>query len=512
LVDGKGGVLSVQRRTATDSYNVFQKDPSKAGQVVVSGPGAGNASSPSGWLSGAQKTTAITGNNVSAYLDADTNNRADRGGSAVADGNFLTSAALTQSPSTTGNMAVAVQNLFYLNNVLHDTLYGHGFNEAAGNFQTNNFGKGGAGSDAVNAEAQDGGGLDNANFATPVDGQKPRMQMYLWNGVGATHELAVSGGATYGAMGATFGPALTSTGVSGAVLLANDGVNTTSDACEVLPAGVKGKLVLADRGTCAFTLKVQNAQSAGATGVIVANNAAGMFAMGGDARLRIPAIMVEQSAGAALKLLAGPSATMRKKAIQPLLIDGDFDSDIVYHEYGHGLSWRMIGDMSGPLAGALGEGASDVLAFLINDDDVVGEYALSNPNGIRRYRYQGYPLTYGQVTGAGVHDDGEIYAGAMWRLRDLYRTTGGFGDNKALMDDFVDGMNYTAPSPAYEDMRNGMLDAINARLGGAGATRCAMVWQAFAQSGIGDGATGTVISATSVAITPSTAARSDCSH
>ena len=36
---------------------------------------------------------------------------------------------------------VAVTNLFYLNNVVHDKLYRHGFNEAAGNFQTNNFGK-----------------------------------------------------------------------------------------------------------------------------------------------------------------------------------------------------------------------------------------------------------------------------------------------------------------------------------------------------------------------------------
>ena len=63
------------------------------------------------------------------------------------------------------NRAVAVQNLFYLNNVIHDKLYRHGFDELAGNFQINNFGKGGAGNDAVQAEAQDGGGTDNANAA-----------------------------------------------------------------------------------------------------------------------------------------------------------------------------------------------------------------------------------------------------------------------------------------------------------------------------------------------------------
>ena len=37
------------------------------------------------------------------------------------------------------------------------------------------------GNDPLNAEAQDGGALNNANFATPPDGERPRMQMYLWN-------------------------------------------------------------------------------------------------------------------------------------------------------------------------------------------------------------------------------------------------------------------------------------------------------------------------------------------
>ena len=49
--------------------------------------------------------------------------------------------------------------------------------------------------------------------------------------------------------------------------------------------------------------------------------------------------------------------------------DGDLDSDIVWHEYGHGLTWRMIGKMSGPLAGAIGEGMGDVLAVIANEDD-----------------------------------------------------------------------------------------------------------------------------------------------
>ena len=70
VVDGHGAVVSVERRTANDSYNVFPIDPGKGPQTILAGPGTGNAQSPSGWLSGTQRTFAITGNNVRAYLDA----------------------------------------------------------------------------------------------------------------------------------------------------------------------------------------------------------------------------------------------------------------------------------------------------------------------------------------------------------------------------------------------------------------------------------------------------------
>ena len=45
-----------------------------------------------------------------------------------------------------------------------------------------NFGRGGLGNDAVQADAQDGVGTDNANFSTPSDGSPGRMQMYLFSG------------------------------------------------------------------------------------------------------------------------------------------------------------------------------------------------------------------------------------------------------------------------------------------------------------------------------------------
>src|SRR6185369_7449538 len=103
-------------------------------------------------------------------------------------------------------------------------------------------------------------------------------------GAGQTHEVRVNspGSASYAAAGAEFGPALDSTGVTGNVVLVNDGVAPTSDGCEPIAANLRGLIALVDRGTCTFIQKAQNAQRAGAKGLIVANNVTGgVFTMGG---------------------------------------------------------------------------------------------------------------------------------------------------------------------------------------------------------------------------------------
>jgi extracellular elastinolytic metalloproteinase len=141
--------------------------------------------------------------------------------------------------------------------------------------------------------------------------------------------------------------------------------------------------------------------------------------------------------------------------------------------------------MRDALAGAIGEGAADVNAFLINGDDRIGEYAFSEPLGIRRFPYISYPNTYSDVDGGEVHNDGEIYAAAMWRVLENYLADGLTAAD--LHRDFVDGMNFTPASPAFEDMRDGMLESV-----GSGSPRYCLIWRGFAESGIGVGATGTV--------------------
>ena len=289
-------------------------------------------------------------------------------------------------------------------------------------------------------------------------------------------------------MGAEFGPALNTTGVTGDVALVNDGVGTTSDACEALPGGsLSGKIALIDRGTCDFTVKVKNAQNAGAAAAIVANNQGdGILVMGGtDATITIGAVFVGQGDGQTLRSVTGVNATVKLADVQPLQVDGDLDSDIVYHEYGHGLTWRMIGRMNGPIGGAIGEGMSDVLAIIINDDDRVAEYSFSDPIGIRSAPYTNYPRTYGDVAGTGVHFDGEVYGAIGWRLWEIFQRDGLTKD--LLLDYLVDGMTFTPAEPKFENMRDGILAAVP-----AGTGHECKIWRAFAKYGVGVGAQATV--------------------
>lgn len=75
----------------------------------------------------------------------------------------------------------SITQLFYTVNAYHDLLYHLGFNEAAGNFQTNNRGKGGKGNDYLIAFAQTGGGYNDASFGAAPDGELCRLSMYMAN-------------------------------------------------------------------------------------------------------------------------------------------------------------------------------------------------------------------------------------------------------------------------------------------------------------------------------------------
>jgi Zn-dependent metalloprotease len=120
----------------------------------------------------------------------------------------------------------------------------------------------------------------------------------------------------YAAGAASFGPPLSNPGITGDVVLADDGTGTTTDACEALVNGgdIAGHIALVDRGSCNFTVKVKNAQNAGATSVIVADNQPGPAAgMGGsDDTITIPSLRVTLDTGNLIKseLAGGVNATL----------------------------------------------------------------------------------------------------------------------------------------------------------------------------------------------------------
>lgn len=173
----------------SNTYRVFDyplESPNHGSNSIVTSPytkfvpAATGPRTTNGWHNdGTTSYTYTRGNNVWAQEDANDNNGTGLSPSSV-DLNFdynythgLNTAAANQN--------AAITNLFYWNNLIHDVLWKYGFNEPEGNFQKDNLGRGGAGNDFVYADAQDGGGTNNANFLTPADGGNGRMQMYLWN-------------------------------------------------------------------------------------------------------------------------------------------------------------------------------------------------------------------------------------------------------------------------------------------------------------------------------------------
>lgn len=356
---------------------------------------------------------------------------------------------LNNEPET--YMHAAIVNLFYWNNLMHDVFYYMGFDEVSGNFQeSNTFSsgtKGGTsalGNDAVLAQAQDGGGTNNANFLTLPDGTNGQMQMYLWTSAFPDSIVQISSsttgtpkpGSKYISVQGSFNtlPVENSNLYSNPVLNkqiaivqknAMSVVGTSSEGCTTgqqsiaLPANnVNGKIALIDRGSCSFVEKVLGAQLGGAAGAIIINNADGPpQAMGGsDApgnAVTIPAVMISKADGAILKaqLSAGATLTgsLKRNTPPPAKRDGDIDNGVISHEYGHGISNRLTGGPMAlsPLGGGEqgGEGWSDFVAlYMTLRKNDLSAATTAHPNGTLPKRSIGNYVTYQKYDGKGIRE------------------------------------------------------------------------------------------------------------
>ena len=518
---------------ATDGarYRVFPipfESPSDGDRSLVENA-ADPSASPFGWhdtngLAGAE-FTRTRGNNVHAYADRDNNNTPDLLSDPDGGAGLLFDFPLDLDSRPFDSQPAIVTNLFYWNNVVHDVAYNYGFDEVSGNFQVNNYGHGGLGNDDVRAEAQDGSGRNNANFGTPVDGFRPRMQMFEWRS-SAPNPITVNtgplAGQTFFGPMAGFGESLVTTGpITGDVVVLNDGIAapSLSDGCEpfVLPAGT---IPLIDRGTCTFVTKVKNAQNAGAKTAIVANNIAGPpFGMGGaDPSITIPSVMISLADGNTFKANPGNNATISDGTGGAPDRDSDLDAGVIAHEYGHGISNRLTG---GPAtvsclqnAEQMGEGWSDWFGITLTPSPAdtattprgVGTYVSFQPAdgvGIRPTAYTTdmtvNPSTYASVADvvniSQPHGIGYVWNTMLWEV--YWNLVHKYGYNANVYDEWfsggnnlalqlvMDGMKFQPCRPGFVDGRDAILVADQALTGGA--NQCE-IWRGFAKRGLGTGA------------------------
>ena len=535
------------------SYRVlpFPIESPKYGSVSeVTSPwllaGAGNNATTHGWhFDGTTNYNITRGNNVFAYLDAAGNNTSnattnwpDTSTTAIPVLTFTQAPNFNQQPTTPNNKKFALNNVFYWSNIIHDVLYQYGFNEVSGNFQADNIGRGGNGNDYLQAEAQDGSGTNNANFSTPVDGSRPRMQMFIWDGNPANTNVTVNApltiAGTYAAIESGYSTAnkLANLGpVTGDVVYFNDAAGGTHEACNGAPSNsLTGKIALINRGNCTFVIKAAAAQAAGAIGIIMINNVPGdPIIMGGtDNTLTVPAVMVTDVTGALLVAQLANGVVNATLNGTPNL-DGDADNGIVTHEFGHGVSNRLTG---GPAVSTClqngeqgGEGWSDYLSLMLttnwataqvsdgaNVPRPMGLYVLADRNlfaastpgtGIRNYKYctdiAVNPLTYASMgvapIGTEVHNTGEVWAMALWEMtwaiiqqeginQNLFNAAG-TGGNSVALKLVIEGMKLQPCSPGFIDARSAIVTADINLYGGAHL--CA-IWTAFAKRGMGFGA------------------------
>lgn len=217
--------------------------------------------------------------------------------------------------------------------------------------------------------------------------------------------------------------------------------------------------------------------------------------------------------------------------------DGDFDSLVVFHEWGHGISNRLTGGPTnvGCLNNSeqMGEGWGDFLgiAMTIEPGDMgtdprgVGSYLLGQGIGgvgVRQYHYTTdltiNPHTYDDIGNVAIpHGVGSIWSAMLWEVtwalidehgfdEDIYTFTGDVNQDSGIVQALAlvtEGMKLQPCSPGFVDGRDAIFAADQAIYGGA--NEC-LLWDAFAKRGLGfsadQGSSGSVTDGTAAYDSP----------
>ena len=523
---------SAKAASAPNDYNVYAfpiESPNHGERSIVNSPweAADTDASPFGWHSDGNTDFITTrGNNVRAQEDRNGNNGFGYSPeSPTLDFNYPLDLSLPPSEY----QDASITNLFYWCNLMHDVWYQYGFDEPSGNFQANNRDLGGLDVDAVQADAQDGSALNNADFSSGGDGSFARIQMYEWSNSSIMPPLNISFPpvleGTYNGSIALFDPPLPLEPLEGNLVIAYDNSASPTWCCEAIANAteVAGNIALIERGECWFVEKVARAEEAGAIAVVLYNNEPGNGTspmnppedFAND--LNIPIIMIGNNDGMAIieAIDLGLPVTISLQGAPPSNLpnlDGDLDGGIVAHEYGHGISIRMTG---GPSSGGclgndeqMGEGWSDwfgLMMTMTEEDDRntgrgYGTYASSQSvdgTGIREAPYTTNfavnNYTYAATNNPDLfvpHSIGFVWATILWEATwdmidmygfdpDLHNGTGG---NNIMMQLVIDGIKLQPCAPGFVDGRDAILLADEINYGGE---HICMLWEAFARRGLG---------------------------
>lgn len=495
------------------------------GRELIPSP-ADSLASKIGWHNVAEympgKPNILEGNNIRVYLDRNGDMIKDDTIFPNADGNFDFPLDLSKEPEA--YYETSMTQLFVTNNQIHDILYHNYFDEEAGNYQVVNFESDRPAEDPVIVFGQSqagvpGGARNNAIFYPSADGNVGWMMMYIWGfeteeGLTVIKPEEIEG--TYTISESTFAPGVSDNPVEGYVTLVDDGQGNPADGCETLlnAEEIEGKIALIDRGECPFSEKALRAEQAGAIAVIIVNlDGNDVLTMDGDDMVNIPVIMVGRDDGNLLKehidelyVSLGPDSTSG-----PNYRDGALDNTVPIHEYGHGISNRLIGGPDNVYCmqndEQMGEGWSDILALILTMNESnytvesrhMGAYAYTgttNEGGIRNKIYSPdmsiNSYTYKDIfyTGGSPHNLGEVWATFLWDMTRALVDLEGFdpdlingeGGNRIALQLIVEGLKYTECSPGFIDGRDGILAADEALFNGKYSC---LIWNVFARRGVG---------------------------